>query len=182
MLANQISDLFDWEPKSFVLPQTRILLCHRMKPVIIEFLIYLQIILFLNKTNHRLDFLCLLPTWSTNQHTSVCKNFDCCVAVYILVPAIYRNIDTIMRHTLFTTILLYIPLRYIGPDVNLSFVISDSSLLPVVRDAEQGCCMYPLRSCVKVVISVMFLKLSLHQQSFKTCMLFAIILFSRKKI
>lgn len=110
------------------------------------------------------------------------KNFDCCVAVYILVPAIYRNIDTIMRHTLFTTILLYIPLRYIGPDVNLPFVISDSSLLPVVRDAEQGCCMYPLRSCVKVVISAMFLKLSLYQQSLKTCMLFAIILFSRKRI
>lgn len=152
-----------------------------MKPVIIEFLIYLQIILFLNKTNHRLDFLCLALI---NQSTQVFvkKNFDCCVAVYILVPAIYRNIDTIMRHTLFTTILLYIPLRYIGPDVNLSFVISDSSLLPVVRDAEQGCCMYPLRSYVKVVISVMFLKPSLHQQSFKTCMLFAIILFSRKKI
>lgn len=180
MLANQISDLFDWEPKSFVLPQTRILLCHRMKPVIIEFLIYLQIILFLNKTNHRLDFLCLALI---NQSTQVFvkKNF-CRVAVYILVLAIYRNIDTIMRHTLFTTILLYIPLRYIGPDVNLSFVISDSSLLPVVRDAEQGCCMYPLRSCVKVVISVMFLKLSLHQQSLKTWMLFAIILFSRKRI
>lgn len=110
------------------------------------------------------------------------KKFVRHVAVYILVPAIYRNIDTIMRQTLFTTILLYIPLRYIGPDVNLSFVISDSSLLPVVRDAEQGCCMYPLRSCVKVVISVMFLKLSLHQQSLKTWMLFAIILFSRKRI
>lgn len=110
------------------------------------------------------------------------KKFVRHVAVYILVPAIYRNIDTIMSHTLFTTILLYIPLRYIGPDVNLSFVISDSSLLPVVGDAEQGCCMYPLMSCVKVVISVMFLKLSLHQQSLKTWMLFAIILFSRKRI
>lgn len=154
------------------------MLCHRMKTVFIEFLIYLQI-LFLNKTNHRLDFLCLALI---NQSTQVFvkKNFRR-VAVYILVPAIYRNIDTIMRHTLFTTILLYIPLRYIGPDVNLSFVISDSSLLPVVRDAEQGCCMYPLRSYVKVVISVMFLKLSLHQ-SLKTWMLFAIILFSRKRI
>lgn len=94
--------------------------CHRMKPVIIEFLIYLQIILFLNKTNYRLDFLCLALI---NQSTQVFvkKNFRR-VAVYILVPAIYRNIDTIMRHTLFTTILLYIPLRYIGPDVNLSLL------------------------------------------------------------
>lgn len=152
-----------------------------MKPVFIEFLIYLQIILFLNKKNHRLDFLCLA---FINQSTQVFvkKKIPSCCFLYFRTPAIYRNIDTIMRHTLFTTILLYIPLRYIGPDVNLSFVILDSSLLPVVRDAEQGCCMYPLRSCVKAVISVMFLKLSLHQQSLKTWMLFAIILFSRKRI
>lgn len=182
MLANWISDLFDWEPNSFVLPQTRIMLCHRMKPVFIEFLIYLQIILFLNKTNHRLDFLSLLPTWSTNQHTSVCKKFWLLCCCLYFGTGNLQKYRSIMRHTLFTTILLYIPLRYIGPDVNLSFVISDSSLLPVVRDAEQGCCMYPLRSCVKVVISVMFLKLSLHQQSLKTWMLFAIILFSRKRI
>lgn len=151
-----------------------------MKPVIIEFLIYLQIILFLNKTNHRLDFLCLALI---NQSTQVFVKKICpsCYCLYFGTGNLQKY-RSIMRQTLFTTILLYIPLRYIGPDVNLPFVISDSSLLPVVRDAEQGCCMYPLRSCVKVVISVMFLKLSLHQQSLKTWMLFAIILFSRKRI
>lgn len=67
-------------------------------------------VLFLDKTNRILDFLCLLMTWSTNQQTSVCKISNCRFAVYILLLAIYRNIDAIMRHTLFTTIFWYIPL------------------------------------------------------------------------
>lgn len=129
-------------------------------------------VLFLDKTNRILDFLCLLMTWSTNQQTSVCKISNCRFAVYILLLAIYRNIDAIMRHTLFTTIFWYIPLLEI-------YRLWCEPFYCYFRLRLATCCqgcwtkmlyVSPLMSCVKVVISVMFFKLSLYQQSLNTCM------------